>query len=120
MVPASLPSLKRNAGIAKPFRAGRTWSRSRDRRRGLLLHPRWQPPVAPVALTVLFAGAMAGVLAAVALNRIIASLLFGVLGTDVATFASAVLLLLAVALVAAYVPARRAARTDPVESLRME
>jgi len=71
-------------------------------------------------LGIALTGAVLGLLAALALNRLIASLLFGVGGTDVPTFASAILLLSAVALLATWVPARRAARTDPAESLRME
>jgi predicted permease len=71
-------------------------------------------------LAIVLSGAAVGVLAALALSRLIASLLFGVGVTDVATFAVAILLLSAVALLATYLPARRAARTDPVESLRMD
>ena len=71
-------------------------------------------------LTIALSGGLVGLLAALALNRLVASLLFGVGVTDVSTFASAVVLLSAVALLATWVPARRAARTDPVESLRME
>ncbi len=71
-------------------------------------------------LALALSGAALGLLAAIAFGRIIASLLFGVGGADPATFAAAALILLAAALLAAYVPARRAARTDPVESLRME
>ena len=70
-------------------------------------------------LALALSGAALGLLAAIAFGRIIASLLFGVGGADPATFAAAALILLAAALLAAYVPARRAARTDPVESLRM-
>jgi ABC-type antimicrobial peptide transport system permease subunit len=48
------------------------------------------------------------------------SLLFGVSGTDAATFAAVTGLVSAVALVASYLPARRAARIDPIVSLRSE
>jgi len=48
------------------------------------------------------------------------SLLFGVDAHDAATFAAVPLLLIAVALLAAWLPARRAARMDPVEALRAE
>lgn len=71
-------------------------------------------------LAIAGSGAVVGVLAALALNRLIASLLFGVAATDGATFALAFVLLCASAFLAAYLPARRAARIDPVESLRME
>ena len=69
---------------------------------------------------IALSGGLVGLLAALALNRLIASLLFGVGGTDVATFTSAILLLFAVAVLATYLPARRATRIDPAESLRME
>jgi putative ABC transport system permease protein len=49
-----------------------------------------------------------------------ASLLFGVKPTDVLTFACVAVALLFVAIVASYVPARRAMRTDPLEALRHE
>lgn len=51
---------------------------------------------------------------------LIASLLFGVGGADAVTFAGAAVVLLAVALLAVWWPARRAARMDPIESLRVE
>jgi predicted permease len=71
-------------------------------------------------MTIVLAGAVAGVIGALSLSRLIASLLFGVGGADAATFASAVLVLSIVAFAAVWFPARRAARTDPIESLRME
>jgi ABC-type lipoprotein release transport system permease subunit len=49
-----------------------------------------------------------------------ASLLYGVEATDLATFTAVTLLLGALAVVASYIPARRAARVDPVVSLRYE
>ena len=48
------------------------------------------------------------------------SLLFGVRGTDPLTFGVVALMLAAVALLASYMPARRAARIDPIASLRSE
>jgi len=56
----------------------------------------------------------------VAASRLIASQLFGVSATDPLTLASIIVLLLATALLACWLPARRAARVDPMEALRQE
>jgi ABC-type antimicrobial peptide transport system permease subunit len=61
-----------------------------------------------------------GMLAAAFLSRFLADLLFGVTATDAGTFVSVAGMLGAVALAAAYVPARRATRVDPMEALRAE
>ena len=65
-------------------------------------------------------GAIAGVAGAFAMTRLVRTLLFGVESTDPVTFASVIALLAAVALVASGLPARRAARVDPVAVLRGE
>ena len=65
-------------------------------------------------------GDVAGALGAVALGRGIAALLYGVTPTDPLVFGTVALLLLAVAAAAAFVPAVRAARVDPMEALRYE
>jgi putative ABC transport system permease protein len=61
-----------------------------------------------------------GLLGALALTRLMSSLLFGVEATDPATFVAIVLLLVAVSLVACYIPARRATRIDPLTALKYE
>ncbi|HSP93515.1 MAG TPA: ABC transporter permease [Thermoanaerobaculia bacterium] len=66
------------------------------------------------------AGVAAGVLAAAAATRLLTGLLSGIRPTDPATFAAAALLLLVVASLASFVPARRAAATEPLAALRSE
>jgi predicted permease len=66
------------------------------------------------------AGLLLGLLGSLGATRLLADLLFGVRPTDAPTFVGVAALLLVVALAATYVPARRAASTDPIDSLRQE
>ena len=66
------------------------------------------------------AGAAIGLVAAGATSRVLSSLLFGVSPTDALTFTCIAVVLLLVALAASGLPARRAARVDPMRTLRCE
>ena len=66
------------------------------------------------------AGVVVGLLGAVALTRVMASLLFGVSTTDVLTFSTVPVILIATAMIATYVPALRATWVDPTVALREE
>lgn len=72
------------------------------------------------ALVVAVVGAVVGLVGALIGSRMLASMLFGITPTDPATLAGVAVLLLVVASVAAYIPARRATTIDPANALRAE
>ena len=76
------------------------------------------PTVAIVAVLLGVAGIAIGMPAALALSRLMATLLAGVSGHDPLTYAAVVATLIATTFLASYIPARRATRVDPMVALR--
>src|SRR6266480_2921741 len=77
-------------------------------------------PVLRQAMRPVLLGGLAGVAGCAAVSRVLSNMLFGVSAYDPIAFTSALFLLLVVALVASYIPARRATRVDPILALRYE
>ena len=77
-------------------------------------------PIVREGMTLALIGVGLGLVGAAAATRLISSFLFGVEPTDPLTFSAVALLLLFVALLASYIPSRRALRVDPLVALRAE
>jgi putative ABC transport system permease protein len=71
-------------------------------------------------LKLVLSGLVIGLVSALALKRVIGKLLFGVSPTDPTTFLVIAFLMIAVALLACWIPARRATKVDPLSALRSE
>ncbi|HEV2666618.1 MAG TPA: FtsX-like permease family protein, partial [Blastocatellia bacterium] len=102
------------AAIINETVAQRYFSNENPIGRRFSLPPDWKDPITIVGVVGM------GLAGALALTRVMKSLLFNVSATDPATFVGVTLLLVAVALIASYIPARRATKVDPLQSLRQE
>ena len=71
-------------------------------------------------MRLIFFGIAAGLCGSLMLTHLLATMLFHVPSTDIVTFSAVSLLLTAIALIACYIPARRATRVDPMAALRYE
>ncbi|HEY4839609.1 MAG TPA: FtsX-like permease family protein, partial [Candidatus Acidoferrales bacterium] len=71
-------------------------------------------------MIIICAGLAIGLMAALAIGRVVGSFLMGISGTDPVTYVSVTAVLMLIGVTACYVPARRAAGLDPTEALRHE
>ncbi len=71
-------------------------------------------------MTLVVVGAALGLLGAIALSRLLVSFLYGISATDATTLAATAVVLVIVAFIANFIPARRATRVDPIIALRYE
>ena len=83
-------------------------------------HVDWLRLIIRQGMTVTSIGIVVGLAAALVLTRLLETLLFGISATDWVTYAEIVTLLSGVALLACYLPARRASQVDPMVALRQE
>jgi ABC-type lipoprotein release transport system permease subunit len=72
------------------------------------------------AVRLAAAGAVGGLVAAIAVSRVLSGVLFGISATDPRTFCAVAAFLFMVAIAAAWHPAQKATRADPVSALRVE
>jgi len=77
-------------------------------------------PIVTQGFRLALAGITVGMAGTLALSRVLTSLLFGIAPNDPATFVAVAILLVCVALLACYLPARRATKVDPMVALRYE
>ena len=76
--------------------------------------------ISAISTSLVMAGVVAGLIGALLVTRLMTNVVYGVRVTDPLTYGAVALLLTVVALLASYIPARRATRIDPLTSMRSE